>query len=35
MAVLTASFAASRGGELALADDSGTLTWAELDERVN
>jgi long-chain acyl-CoA synthetase len=35
MSVLTASFAASRGDELALADDMGTRTWAELDERVN
>ncbi len=35
MSVLTKSFAASRGDDLALADDIGTLTWAELDERVN
>ena len=35
MAVLTAPFAASRPDDLALADDSGTLTWRELDERVN
>ena len=35
MAVLTAAFAASRGDDLALADDSGTRTWAELDARVN
>jgi long-chain acyl-CoA synthetase len=35
MAVLTSSFAASKGDELALADDTGTRTWAELDARVN
>jgi long-chain acyl-CoA synthetase len=35
MAVLTSGFAASRGSDLALADDTATLTWAELDERVN
>jgi long-chain acyl-CoA synthetase len=35
VAVLTKPFAESRGGDLALADDSATLTWAELDERVN
>ena len=35
MSVLTSSFAASRGGDLALADDTGTRTWAQLDERVN
>ncbi len=35
MAALTAPFAASRGTALALADDVGTRTWAELDERVN
>jgi long-chain acyl-CoA synthetase len=35
MAVLTSTFAASRGSDLALADDTATLTWAELDERVN
>ena len=35
MSVLTTSFAATRGDELALADDNGTRTWAELDERVN
>lgn len=35
MAVLTKGFAAERGDELALADDDGTLTWSELDGRVN
>ena len=35
MSVLTAAFAASRGDDLALADGSGTRTWAELDARVN
>jgi long-chain acyl-CoA synthetase len=35
MAVLTAPFAAARGDALALADDTGSRTWAELDERVN
>ena len=35
MSVLTTQFASSRGNDLALADDTGTLTWAELDERVN
>lgn len=35
MAVLTKGFAAARGDELALADDAGELTFAELDERVN
>ncbi len=35
MSVLTTSFASTRGSDLALADDNGTLTWAELDARVN
>jgi long-chain acyl-CoA synthetase len=35
VAVLTAGFAVSQGDDLALADDTGTLTWAELDVRVN
>ena len=35
MAVLTAAIAASRPDDLALADDTGTLTWSELDARVN
>ena len=35
MSVLTTAFASSRGNELALADDTGARTWAELDERVN
>jgi long-chain acyl-CoA synthetase len=35
MSVLTSGFAASRGSDLALADDTGTRSWAELDERVN
>ncbi|WP_051062843.1 AMP-binding protein [Ilumatobacter nonamiensis] len=35
MAVLTSGFAAEKGDELALADDTGTLTWNEFDERVN
>jgi long-chain acyl-CoA synthetase len=35
MSVLTSALANSRGADLALADDTGTRTWAELDERVN
>jgi len=35
MAVLTKGFAAERGDEMALVDDVGTLTWAEVDGRVN
>ena len=35
MATLTAAFAAARGTEPALVDDTGSTTWAELDERVN
>ena len=35
MAVLTREAAATRGDELALADDDDTLTWAQLDIRVN
>ena len=35
MSTLTAPFAASRPEDLALADDDRTLTWRELDERVN
>jgi long-chain acyl-CoA synthetase len=35
MATLTAPHAAGRGAELAVADDDGETTWAELDERVN
>ncbi len=35
MAVLTAGFAAEKGDELALADDNGTETWSEFNERVN
>ena len=35
MSTLTAPFAAERGNDLALADDTGSRTWAELDERVN
>ena len=35
MSVLTSGFAAAKGDQLALADDTSTLTWAELDERVN
>ena len=35
MSVLTKAFATTRGNELALVDDTGTRTWAELDERVN
>ncbi len=35
MAVLTSGFASTKGDQLALADDTGTRTWAELDERVN
>ena len=35
MPTLTASIAASRGGESALVDDTGSVTWADLDRRVN
>ena len=35
MSVLLKGFAEARGDELALADDVGSLTFAELDERVN
>ncbi len=35
MAVLTSGFAETRGDDLALADDAGARTWAELNERVN
>ena len=35
MSVLTKGFAAERGSELALADDVGQLTFAELDLRIN
>jgi long-chain acyl-CoA synthetase len=35
MAVLTRDFATSRGTDLALADDTGVRSWAELDQRVN
>ena len=35
MSILTAPFATTKGADLALADDTGTRTWAELDERVN
>ncbi len=35
MAVLTSAFAANRGDELALADDTTTRTWAEFDARTN
>ena len=35
MSVLTKGLAETRGDELALADDTGTRTWSELDERVN
>ncbi len=35
MSTLTSPFATARGDDLALADDTGTRTWAELDERVN
>ena len=35
MSVLTAPFATARANDLALADDTGTLTWAQLDRRVN
>ena len=34
MAVLTSKFAAEKGDELALADDVGTLTWAEFDQPI-
>ncbi len=35
MATLTAEFAGTKGATIALVDDRGTRTWAELDERVN
>jgi long-chain acyl-CoA synthetase len=35
MATLTAAFATTRGDDLALADDTGERTWAELDQRIN
>ena len=35
MATLTAEFAEQKGTTVALVDDHGTRTWAELDERVN
>ena len=35
MSALTTAFATTRGDELALADDNDTLTWAQLDGRVN
>jgi long-chain acyl-CoA synthetase len=35
LAALTTAFATARPDDLALADDTGTLTWSELDSRVN
>jgi long-chain acyl-CoA synthetase len=35
MAALTTEFATARPDDLALADDTGTRTWSELDSRVN
>ncbi len=35
MAVLTQGFASERGDEMALVDDFGSRTWAELDQRIN
>lgn len=35
MATLISGFAAARSGEAALVDDTGSTTWAELDDRVN
>ena len=35
MPTLTAEFAESKGDAVALVDDEGTRTWAELDERLN
>ena len=35
MAVLTSTFAAERGDDVALVDDTDSRTWAELDQRVN
>ena len=35
MSVLMKDFAAERGGDLALADDAGEMTFAELDVRIN
>jgi long-chain acyl-CoA synthetase len=35
VATLTAPHAATRGGDLAVVDEDGEITWAELDERVN
>jgi long-chain acyl-CoA synthetase len=35
VATLTAEFAENKGDTVALVDDEGTRTWAELDERIN
>ena len=35
MSILTAGFAASKGDEIAIVDDDRSVTWAELDSRVN
>ncbi len=35
MAVLTSTFAADRGAESALVDETGSVSWAELDDRIN
>ena len=35
MAILTQSHIADRGSEIALVDETHSVTWAELDERVN
>jgi len=35
MAILTQSHLADRGSEIALVDETHSVTWAELDERVN
>ncbi|MFO7963959.1 MAG: AMP-binding protein [Desulfobacterales bacterium] len=35
MPTLTKGFSAQRGTEIAIIDEFGTITWAELDERVN
>ena len=35
MAILTQAHVADRGSEIALVDETHSVTWAELDERVN
>jgi long-chain acyl-CoA synthetase len=35
MALLTSSHATTKGAEIALIDDAGSITWSEIDDRVN